>query len=90
MEASQASNIAVASNVWIDADNPGGTALWQVQREIPGDLMIDFIAKQNPLVNPRDTQIIKAYLTPAQIREYKTRRFFLNQGEDGAAFEPSY
>ena len=83
------SNITVASNVWINAENPEGTTAFQAVPQIPGDLMIDFISKKNPMLNPRDTQILKGYLTPEQYREYLDRRFFFNIGEEGPAFESS-
>ncbi len=83
------SNLTVAPNVWIDADNPEITPLWKLMQEIPGDLMVDFIAHENPLINPREMRILNERLTAVQMEEYKVRRFFLNQGEQGAAFEPS-
>jgi hypothetical protein len=84
-----ASNLVVASNVWIDVTNPDATTPWQAMAEIPGDLMIDFIAKENPHLNPRDRRLISSKLTPTQLQEYSNRRFFLNQGERGAAFDAS-
>jgi hypothetical protein len=83
------SNLVVAANVWIDAENPDGTTAWQAAAQIPGDLMIEFIAKESPHLNPRDKQILAGKMTPAQIREYLDRRFFLNHGEHGPAFEVS-
>ncbi len=83
------SNLVVAANVWIDAENPNGTTVWQAAEQIPGDLMIDFIAKEFPHINPRDKQILAGKMTSVQIREYLERRFFLHHGEKGPAFEDS-
>jgi hypothetical protein len=84
-----ASNLVVASNVWIDADNPDHTTPWQAMEQIPGDLMIDFVAKQHPHLNPRDRRFLADKLTPTQHQEYLNRRFFLFNGETGAAFDQS-
>lgn len=83
------SNVQIRSNVWIDSDNPTGTQLFKVIEQVPGDLMVDIIAMENPMVNPRDKSILKSRLTPHQIAEYLVRRFFLSSGEEGAAFDPS-
>lgn len=87
MNASLSSNITVASNVWINAENPDATTAYQAVAQIPGDLMVDFISKQNPMLNPRETRILKDALTHEQYQEYRERRFFFNVGEEGAAFE---
>jgi hypothetical protein len=82
-------NIKILSNVWIDSDNPTDTQRFLVYEQVPGDLMVDFIAAENPLQNPRDTQVLGSRLTARQMEEYLVRRFFLNIGEEGAAFDPS-
>lgn len=89
MNTSFSSNITVASNVWINAEDPDATTAYQAVPQIPGDLMVDFIAKENPLLNPRDMRILRDYLTREQLREFQARRFFFNVGEEGAAFESS-
>ena len=89
MRTPAASNLVVASNVWIDADNPDHTTPWQAMEQIPGDLMIDFVAKQHPHLNPRDKRFLSDKLTPTQLQEYLNRRFFLFNGETGAAFDQS-
>ena len=89
MSPSLVSNITVASNVWINAENPDATTAYQAVPQIPGDLMVDFISKMNPILNPRDTRILRDALKRTQYQEYLARRFFFNIGEEGAAFESS-
>lgn len=88
-DVSNVSNITVLSNVWVDSENPEGTALHQAVDQIPGDLMVDIIAAENPSINPRDQRILKARLNRRQMKEYLVRRFFLNNGETGAAYQES-
>jgi len=87
MPSSNPSNIAIRSNIWIDSEQPDRTTQWQASKQIPGDLMIDFLASENPLCNPREQRVINSSLTPKQIEEYHIRKFFLNHGECGAAYE---
>ena len=81
------SNIAIRSNIWIDPDSPDRTSCWMAEKQIPGDLMVEFLASENPLSNPREKQVLQSRLTATQLDEYHVRRFFLNQGEVGAAYE---
>ena len=83
------SNLVVVSNVWIHPESLNDTTPWQAVTQIPGDLMVDFIAKEHPHLNPRDKRVLSDKLTPTQHKEYLNRRFFLYHGETGAAYQKS-
>lgn len=84
-------NIVVKSNVWIDklspatnfysASYPGN--LSQVQKQIPGDYMIDFIKFENPMEDPTNVHTIRNRLTQKQRAEFIAYRFFLMGGSTG-------
>ena len=84
-------NLSMKSNVWINMEYPAQSdemADWsatkkKAREEIPGDLMIEFLAVENPGINPRSRFLIEQEMTKKQLQEYLDYHFFLPHGLEG-------
>jgi len=78
------SNIHIKANIWTSeaydcGKNPPTGLPYEVEKLIPGDLMVDVLG--------RDRRKLDHRLTQRQRDEYEHYRFFAPHGQEGQAFD---